>query len=78
VIPATWYASNLDALSQLLSGDDPPLHYIRKRMICVALYGFADASSTGFGSTMETQEGAAYSYSIWGRDRDHDSSNLEN
>jgi hypothetical protein len=76
VHPVPRYSSDLDALSQLLSGSDPPLRYIRNRKIHVAIYGFADASASGFGSTFDTSEGIAYTYGIWGRDRDRDSPNF--
>ncbi len=40
-----------------------------------AYYGFGDASSAGFGSTVERPKGLHGQYGLWGADEDHQSSN---
>ncbi len=49
---------------------------MRPKRSSVALYGFADASGQGFGSTFALPNGdVMYRYGVWGRDADNTSSN---
>jgi hypothetical protein len=42
----------------------------------MVLYGYADASQTGFGSSFITLQGLQIRYGLWGRDISHQSSNF--
>jgi len=75
VRPVTRYSDDLQALTKLIEAEDPPLRFIRQNKIHTALYGFVDASSSGFGSSFTTPSGTYYSYGIWGKDHEGDSSN---
>jgi hypothetical protein len=63
------------ALQLLLSAPDPPLRYVRQNKILTAIYGFVDASASGFGSSFTTHVGTHYTYGVWGRDNENQSSN---
>jgi hypothetical protein len=75
VRPVTRYSDDLQALMKLLEAEDPPLRFVRQNKVHTALYGFVDASSSGFGSSFATPSGTYYSYGIWGKDHEGDSSN---
>ena len=64
------------ALNSLLFVADPPLRYVCKRSVHLAVYGFVDALGVGFGSTFATDKGLEYTYSVRGKDRDHEMSNF--
>jgi hypothetical protein len=69
---------DLDTLAQLLSAPTPPTRYLRSQKIKVAIYGFVDASGTGFGSTFLTHHtDLLFRQGVWGRDADHVSSNYK-
>ncbi len=74
--PVPRLRADLEALSQLLLGENPPLRFVRQKKVHTVVYGFADASGVGFGSSYQLPNGVAYSYGIWGRDADSDSSNF--
>jgi len=76
VFPVPRYSSDLSALLTLLEPEEPPLRYVRGKLIHIAYYGFVDASGTGFGSTIQTRDGLAFTYGQWGRDIDSESSNF--
>ena len=44
--------------------------------VFLVLYGFADASKSGFGASLETEQGIRYSIDTWGKDDDCESSNF--
>ena len=49
---------------------------MRGKAVLTAIYGFGDASSGGFGSSIERPGGIGLRYGIWGRDVDNESSNF--
>lgn len=69
--------SDVAALKVLLMPNEPPLRYIHHHRICTIVYGFGDASGTGFGHTIVQVNGVHYSYGLWGSDRQDDSSNYK-
>jgi len=67
--------NDLEALASFFMDGEPPWRFVRGREICVAQYGFGDASGTGFGSTYMTPEGIKYRFGSWGSDTSEESSN---
>lgn len=69
-------AQDLCSLQLLLTPTAPPQRAIRPTAIASCIYGFADASRTGFGSTLQLPSGElAYRFGLWGRDAESGSSN---
>jgi hypothetical protein len=75
VHPVPRYEADVMALQLLLSAPDPPLRYVRQNKILTAIYGFVNASASGFGSSFTTHVGTHYTYGVWGRDHENQSSN---
>jgi hypothetical protein len=69
-------AHDVHCLRQLFSSPIPPVRYVRATHICTALYGFGDASGSGFGSTFGGGEQLVFRHGIWGKDDDSSSSNF--
>jgi hypothetical protein len=54
----------------------PPRRPIRSRAVTTCVYGFADASGAGFGSSLRLPSGMiSYRYGLWGKDAEGSSSN---
>jgi hypothetical protein len=69
---------DLASLQQLFSNPIPPSRCIRASQVTTCLYGFVDASGSGFGSSFQLSDGAVmYRYGLWGRDADDTSSNYK-
>jgi len=66
----------LKALTKFFSIDEPPITTQRSTNLQLLVYGFADASKTGFGASMDYGSHAKYRIGIWGADTDEDSSNF--
>jgi hypothetical protein len=78
VSPVPRLMDDLLSLQSLMSSSSPPFRIIRSRSIAVAVYGFVDASSIGFGSTLILPDGCtAFRHGCWGRDTDDESSNFK-
>ena len=65
----------LKALWRLFEQEDAPLALVRTKIVYLLLYGFADASGTGFGSTFLSEEGVRFRIGTWGKDVESNSSN---
>jgi hypothetical protein len=50
VVAAPRLIADIDCLAQLFAADEAPVRYLRSAKICMAVYGFRDASSAGFAS----------------------------
>lgn len=73
----TQLKNDLFALQTFFEGDSPPQIEVRKRNITLLLYGFADASGSGLGSTMLIPgSGIRYRVGVWGPDTEGESSNF--
>ena len=66
---------DLEALLHLAQDDEPILRCVRNKHTLTAYYGFGDASSGGFGSTVERPDGLHGRFGIWGSDNEERSSN---
>jgi hypothetical protein len=67
---------DLEALLHLAQGEKPIVRCIRNKHTLAAYYGFGDASSGGFGSTVERPEGLHGRFGIWGSNSEEQSSNF--
>jgi hypothetical protein len=69
VCPVPRLANDLEALDELFHPDLPPLRPIHPAAVTTVIYGFADASGVGFGSSLQLPSGSvAYRYGLWGKD----------
>jgi hypothetical protein len=67
VTPVPRLSADLEALEQLLSPMNPPRRILRiasRGTVYTALYGFADASGSGFGSCFTSPDGIHYKYGL--------------
>ena len=76
VLAVLRFKSDLEALSALFSEDTPTEVLLRASRVYSILYGFADASGTGFGSTILGEDGISYRIGTWESDVDDESSNF--
>ena len=69
-------ASDVTSLLHLMRSEQPPLRLVRSSRLAVAIYGFGDASGSGFGSSFATPDGDLhFCHGIWGPDAEGQSSN---
>ena len=66
---------DLKAILQLAAGDTPRSRCVRSTNTLTAYYGFGDASSGGFGSTVARPDGLYGRFGLWGKDAEDQSSN---
>ena len=66
---------DLEALIALTTSSTPTKRVIRRRDLLTAYYGFGDASSGGFGSSLGLPRGVHGRFGVWGSDADDKSSN---
>jgi hypothetical protein len=77
LLPAPRLQDDVHCLQQLFRLPKAPTRMIRCTKRAVVVYGFVDASTSGFGSTFELPDGALwYRQGTWGRDADQVSSNF--
>ena len=69
------FRSDLEALLLLLAAPSPAKRIVRRRDTVTAYYGFGDASSGGFGSSLGLAHGTQGRFGVWGSDVDDKSSN---
>ena len=65
----------LKALWRLFEQEEAHLVLVRTKIVYLLLYGFADASGTGFGSTFLSEEGVRFRIGTWEKDVESNSSN---
>jgi len=68
--------TDVQALMQLLDPELPPKRYILPRVGCKVVYGFGDASGSGFGSSFEVDGGITYIHGQWDEEHRSRSSNF--
>ena len=76
VSPVRRLFDDLTCLNEFFDIDTPPWRFVRGKTIYIAKYGFADASKSGFGSSIETDDGIVYRYGTWSTDGEEHSSNF--
>ena len=65
----------LQALGKIMEPKSPPIVVVRSTKCLVLIYGFADASGSGFGSTLLMKEQIHYRIGTWSSSEDSNSSN---
>jgi hypothetical protein len=75
VQPSSRLKDDLGALSAMFELSEPPKVRVRSNKILAVLYGFCDASGSGFGSMISSGKGIFYRIGLWGRDSEEESSN---
>ena len=70
VVPVERLKQDLEFLKGMFDLPNPIEVTVRSRKVFHLMYGFADASGTGFGSSMLTRRGIRVRVGVWGRDED--------
>jgi hypothetical protein len=75
VTPLPHLLQDLFALHTFFDKMDPPEINVRRSSTRVILYGFGDASGSGFGRSTLGPDGISCTYGVWGKDEENVSSN---
>ena len=75
VAPIPRFYQCLKALLVLIASDTPPVIIVRTATTIVIIYGFVDASGSGFGSTLLVKGKIRYRIGTWSSTEDSNSSN---
>jgi hypothetical protein len=70
MLAAPRFKEDLEAILHLTEGEQPALHCVRSKLTMIAYYGFGDASSGGFGATVERPSGLHGCYGLWRKDKE--------
>jgi hypothetical protein len=70
------FFQDLSALLGLLLVSALPEVNVRVSLIITILYGFADSSGRGFGSTVLGKDGTRYRIGVWDKDTENESSKI--
>jgi len=73
--PVKRFKSCLKALDSFFEIESPPIIMERTANVQMAVYGFVDASKSGFGASINYENGVRYRIGTWGKDTDNESSN---
>jgi hypothetical protein len=76
-LAAPCFKEDLEAILFLAQGEWLAMRRIWNKQTVMAYYGFGDASSAGFKSTVERPDGLQGRYGLWGADEEHQSSNYQ-
>jgi hypothetical protein len=67
---------DIDAMSLFFSAENAPWRFVRGKRICIAHYGFGDASKAGFGATLQDGCGGTwFRLGVWSCSEEEESSN---
>ncbi len=69
------FREDLEALTKLNQGERLAKRCVRSQQMLTAYYGFGDASSAGFGATVERPDGLHGRFGLWGRHKEDQNSN---
>ena len=75
VTPVPRFHQCLDVLERIFDEDLPPVVNVRSTSCLVLVYGFVDASGSGFGSTLLVKGKVKYRIGTWSSAEDSNSSN---
>ena len=75
VKPVPHFKVCLDALVKFFKQEYPPKVCLRSKNVLMAVHGFADASGTGFGSSIQREDELSFRLGVWGSDESQESSN---
>jgi hypothetical protein len=75
ILAVIWFREDLEVLTILTQGERPAKRCVWSQQTLTAYYGFEDASSAGFGATVEHPDGLHGRFHLWKRDKEDQSSN---
>ena len=75
VVPVPRFHQCLDVRDKIFSESTPPIVSVRTTSCMVLVYGFVDASGSGFGSTLLVRGKVKYRIGTWSSEEDKNSSN---
>ena len=75
VKPVPRFIDDLKGLTKIFGAKVPPIIVLRSVFVYMVVYGFGDASGTGFGSTFSRDGDISYRIGIWADDESDESSN---
>ena len=70
------FYSCLTALTLFFESETPPIITDRSTEINLLVYGFVDASKSGFGASLDYENNIRYRIGVWGPDEENSSSNF--
>ena len=76
VYPVARLEDDINCLLKLFESPRPTIRHVRSTLVSVAMYGFGDASGSGFGSSIQYSLGLRVRHGIWGADAINKSSNF--
>ena len=65
VTPVPRLRADISSLLRLFEGDEPPIRWVRGHHVAEVTYSFADASRSGYGQSLSTQDGIHYTHGVW-------------
>jgi hypothetical protein len=71
------FKKDLEAMIEFFSPIEPPEVIERVSRILYVIYGFGDASGTGFGSSVQTHFGLSYRVGVWLGEEENETSNFK-
>ena len=74
-VPLKRFWQFLDLLLEFMKPELPPQIIVRATILLLVVYGFADASGSGFGNSILIHREVRYRIGTWGADEDQNSSN---
>ena len=74
-LAAPQFKEDLEAILRLTEGEQPALCRVRSKLTMIAYYGFGDASSGGFGTTVKRPSGLHGRYGLRRSDKEEQSLN---
>ena len=76
IVPVPRFHQCLEALKIFFDKESPPIITERTSYVQLVIYGFVDASKSGFGSSIDYDGSIKYRIGTWGPDQDTESSNF--
>ena len=75
ITPVPRFHSCIKAFEDFFSSEEPPIIVTRSKKCYVLIYGFVDASGSGFGSTLQERDKIHYRIGTWSSIEENNSSN---
>ena len=75
VTPVPRFYTCIQAFEDFFAPEEPPIITTRSEECYVLIYGFVDASGSGFGSTLQNKDKIHYRIGTWSSKEEENSSN---
>lgn len=72
---ADFFEASIGALEEFMKIEEPPKVIVRRHASIIMMYGFLDASGSGFGSSLLRKNNVYYRIGTWNREESENSSN---